>query len=612
VASFEFSSAVSANISDQSIANIHSNTQIQASDLSHLLSETLQGVSDNLRVLSSSTLVQGRNVSTAAALFRGAQNSTRDLTLSYFWIDPTGKLIMVSNGTISIYPNGTGRDLSQRQYFTSPEAFGTTYYSSATPSLTNSSSEFLFISQPIFSGGKFDGVVSDAIALKTLGEFLQSQLSPIFRSGLGILDFQGTILFTGNESQIGQNVFGSTVQNSIPSVLRPTFNSFLNQSLNGNAGVDDISYKGASSTLAYQPVFVNDSSDRPHQFGVLYITAPDTLTGSAVALINQQRFVSTAIIIGIGATFLGTAFMILRWNKRLGDAVSEKTKELVATNIQLSSANEQLASQSKAQSDLINIAAHELRTPTQSILANAELLRGAIVPQMEPMSVSPSSPSGDAVVEPGSEFISFPNIPQEDVIGLVESTFRNAQRLERLTQTLLEVARIDNKTLRLDYESFDLNDLILQLIPDVRKSASVNGTSESSVPQITLDTQQSSLVLTADKTKVGQILSNLLSNAIKSSRKGGRIVVSTRMEGNFAVVAVKDEGRGIVPEIFPRLFNKFITDSGTGLGLFISKSYVEAHGGTIKAENNNGEGMKGATFTFTLPLLPEDNGLSEK
>jgi len=134
-------------------------------------------------------------------------------------------------------------------------------------------------------------------------------------------------------------------------------------------------------------------------------------------------------------------------------------------------------------------------------------------------------------------------------------------------QTLLEVAKIDNKTLRLDYET-----------------ATVGPTPNSKV-EISLETENPHLIVSADKTKIGQVLSNLLTNAIRQSGNRGRVTVSTKLEGDDVVVKVRDEGGGIDPEVYPRLFNKFVTKSGTGLGLFISKSYVEAHGGTISAEN---------------------------
>jgi signal transduction histidine kinase len=602
-ASYQYSSSVSSEVSNLSTAQANSNSQIQASDLSHLLAKSFEVVSSNLQIISSAQSVQSGNLTSAAPIFFSAQNSTKDLAFVYFWMDASGRLLLISNGSITDYPAGSGTNLSGKPYFLEPKITGSTYYSSATPSLDNSSNEYIFISTPVYEENPisgvsqriFDGVVAAAIELNTLGQYLQNQIAPSFRSAIGILDYNGTVLYSANESMIGTSVFSNSFQSSLPASLKPTFDSFLHESLQGNAGVDDISYKGISASLAYQPIFVNGSSSQPVQFGVLYVVATDTLGTSAVALIDQQRLLSTGFIIGIGATFFGTAFMILRWNKRLGDAVKEKTTDLVSANMQLSSANEQLASQAKAQADLINIAAHELRTPTQSILANAELLKGAIVPAVEPVSLSNSDPGGN------QEVLSFPNIPQEDVIGLVDSTIRNANRLDKLTQTLLEVAKIDNKTLRLNYEAFDLNDYIRQLIDDMPKT--VGNFPNSPKVDIALKTECPHLVVTADKTKIGQVLSNLLNNAMRHSSKGGRIKVSTKEERGIVTAEVRDEGEGIDPEVYPRLFNKFVTKSGTGLGLFISKSYIMAHGGTMTAENN--PDGRGSTFTFTLPVQPK-------
>jgi signal transduction histidine kinase len=107
-----------------------------------------------------------------------------------------------------------------------------------------------------------------------------------------------------------------------------------------------------------------------------------------------------------------------------------------------------------------------------------------------------------------------------------------------------------------------------------------------------------------------QVMSNLLHNAIKFTKEGGgSISINTEKEDNHILVSVKDTGTGIDPEILPQLFSKFVTKSfqGTGLGLFISKGIIEAHGGKIWAENNNknniiANGEKGATFYFTLPV----------
>ncbi|MGC2684286.1 MAG: HAMP domain-containing sensor histidine kinase, partial [Candidatus Nitrosopolaris sp.] len=112
------------------------------------------------------------------------------------------------------------------------------------------------------------------------------------------------------------------------------------------------------------------------------------------------------------------------------------------------------------------------------------------------------------------------------------------------------------------------------------------------------------IIVNADKNRLNQVISNLISNSIKFSQGEREIIsISTKKEDDKAItISVKDTGKGIDPEIIPRLFTKFATKSetGTGLGLFISKSIVEAHGGKIWAENN--KDGKGATFYFTLLL----------
>jgi signal transduction histidine kinase len=122
------------------------------------------------------------------------------------------------------------------------------------------------------------------------------------------------------------------------------------------------------------------------------------------------------------------------------------------------------------------------------------------------------------------------------------------------------------------------------------------------------------IIVEADKARISQVISNLLSNATKFTKEGSIIIttavdVDSGNDGkiNMVIVSVKDTGTGIDPEILPRLFSKFVTksDKGTGLGLYISKSIIESHGGRIWAENN--EGGKGAIFYFSLPILVDQS-----
>jgi signal transduction histidine kinase len=113
------------------------------------------------------------------------------------------------------------------------------------------------------------------------------------------------------------------------------------------------------------------------------------------------------------------------------------------------------------------------------------------------------------------------------------------------------------------------------------------------------------LIVNADKERISQVISNLISNAIKFTKEGEIFVTAEKKDDRYAMVTVRDTGEGIDSGIFPKLFSKFITTSfqGIGLGLYISKNIIEAHGGKIWAENNNNkDGRGGAAFYFTIPL----------
>jgi signal transduction histidine kinase len=178
----------------------------------------------------------------------------------------------------------------------------------------------------------------------------------------------------------------------------------------------------------------------------------------------------------------------------------------------------------------------------------------------------------------------------------VDMLARNARRLEKLTQNILDVTRIEGNKFVLSKEKFDLNTEIQNTINDIK--AGMDGKTNGIIINFT---PGAPIYVQADKTRIYELISNLVSNAIKFTQKG-MIDISLIREGNFATVAVKDSGKGIDPEVMPKLFTRFASksESGTGLGLYISKSIIEAHGGRIWAENNKDSG---ATLTFSLPAL---------
>ncbi|HJR48262.1 MAG TPA: HAMP domain-containing sensor histidine kinase [Nitrososphaeraceae archaeon] len=227
---------------------------------------------------------------------------------------------------------------------------------------------------------------------------------------------------------------------------------------------------------------------------------------------------------------------------------------------------EQLKLHDKMQKDFINIAAHELRTPIQPILGLTEALL---------------SKSKD-----------------ETAKELLEVVVRNAKRLRTLIENILDVTRIENQSLSLRKERFKINGIILNILEEYESRDNKRKNDLKIV-----FTSKDDFFIEADKGRVMQVISNLMNNAIKFTPKGA-ITVTTKKkeENNEIIVSIKDTGSGIDPEIMPRLFSKFATKSqtGTGLGLFVSQNIVEAHGGKIWAENNS-DG-RGCTFSFSLPL----------
>jgi signal transduction histidine kinase len=264
---------------------------------------------------------------------------------------------------------------------------------------------------------------------------------------------------------------------------------------------------------------------------------------------------------------IGLALSSINYNAMLKDA----NRNLIEREEIISSQYEKLKQSDKMKDEFVNIAAHELRTPIQPILGLSEIMR--------------------------------PKVNSEDQV-YVDVIVRNAKRLQRLTEEILDVTKIESQSLRIEMEEFNLKDVIVNCINDIILDKHLTN-NEKDKPKIHYEPND--ILLKADKNRISQVVSNLISNALKFT-SGGTISVQTSVYGNDksynneVIVSIRDNGQGIDPEILPRLFSKFATKSysGTGLGLFICKSIVEAHGGSIWAENNS-DG-KGATFSFTLPL----------
>src|SRR5215210_3702450 len=276
--------------------------------------------------------------------------------------------------------------------------------------------------------------------------------------------------------------------------------------------------------------------------------------------------------VGYFVNIIGLALSSIQYNAKLKEA----NRNLIEREEIIRSQYEQLKESDKMKNEFINIAAHELRTPIQPILGLSEIIR-------------------PKVKDKEREYI--------DVI------IRNAKRLRRLTENILDVTKIESNRLKLNKERFNLNDVITNTIEDViiNKDFFKN-------TNLKLSYQPRDIFIEADKQQLTRVISNLLDNAIKFTKEGGTISIIAEKKDSQVFVIVKDTGQGIDPEILPQLFSKFVSKSfeGTGLGLFIAKNIVEAHGGKIWAENNNNNGNgieKGATFYFTLPTINQQQNV---
>jgi len=285
---------------------------------------------------------------------------------------------------------------------------------------------------------------------------------------------------------------------------------------------------------------------------------------------------------------------IANTNTHLNELVQERTKKienalsklkeneeaLEESNKNLVLANERLARQSKVQREFINITAHELRTPIVPIITLTELLYSKI--QKENKS---------------DKNLSKENEKKQEFLQVI---LRNCYRLYKLTEDILDVTKIESQTLKMNKERVELNEIIENVINDYKEIISKKRYGSDQI-RLVFEPSKENNFLNADKGRLIQVLSNLLDNALKFTKEGNVIITIKKLKNQELMVSVKDSGTGIDPEILPQLFKKFATKSeqGTGLGLFISKNIIEAHGGIMWGENNSES--NGSTFYFTLP-----------
>lgn len=272
--------------------------------------------------------------------------------------------------------------------------------------------------------------------------------------------------------------------------------------------------------------------------------------------------------------------------KRAEDALRRAHEELevkvVERTRELTEANARLAEAARRKDEFLAMLAHELRNPLAPVLNGLHIL---------------------GLSEADRRTI-------EQARGMIE---RQIYHLKRLVDDLLDVSRITRGRVQLRRERLDLAQLIRTAAEDRRPVI------EQAGMRLVVDVPQTAVPVAGDATRLTQVLNNLLDNAVKFRNGGSRITIHLSIDGGRrqAVLAVRDEGIGIEPEMFPRLFEAFgqidrsleRSRGGLGLGLSLVKGLVELHGGDVQAASG-GRGL-GTEFLIRLPLQEEPATLSE-
>ena len=406
---------------------------------------------------------------------------------------------------------------------------------------------------------------------------------------LAVLDRNSDHLIHPLNSFIGKPFFGNYTQqvtghNNI-------LNGLIRTVMNGKSDFAVYNFKNSDRLTTGFPIVLGE---KPTYF-VFVITPMSIIYSQIDKAISTNRTEMFLLLVGTTAAIAMLAMFLIRWSSTLDNEVKKRTKELESANKQLSLSNEQLKMRDKAQQEFINVAAHELRTPIQPIISLSDIL--------------------------------VHKLRDNESLEIVNVIIRSAKRLRRLSEDVLDVTRIESGLLSFNKERFDLKQVISCTADDYRnqirtskknirlvldgfdkgdgvQKGQLGEEDQEHIRRRPLIQDNDPIIVEADKGRITQVIDNLLNNALKFTNDGTIFILTENKEGQ-AIVSIKDNGQGIDADILPKLFSRFASKSGigggTGLGLFISKSIMEAHGGKIWAQNNT-DG-KGATFSFSLPLL---------
>jgi signal transduction histidine kinase len=424
------------------------------------------------------------------------------------------------------------------------------------------------MAQPIIttnsSGSYYNGLVGARIPINEFFNYY-GNIYDIQSQYLAVLDNKGTQLVHPVDSLVGKPFFGNFTQNLTGHNDR--LNNLVKTVISGIPSSEVYQFINSERLNAGYPVIVEGSP----KFSVFVITPTSIIYSKINEIIDKERLQMLTLIIGIIAVVLLLILFLNRANSTLDKSVKKRTKELEDTNRRLEIANRNVQIHDNMQKEFINIAAHELRNPVQSLLGFSDILTKLIG---------------------NTEMYKHP----------MEAISRNTKRLKRLVDIVLDISQLDKDLLILNKEPINLKELITEIMINYRDR--IKGDRKFNTVFEDSSAPNDNKILNADKSRLTQVIISLIDNALEFTKDEDEIIINMKKinKEKEIEVTISDPGHGIHPDDLPLLFTRFIKKSsrGTGLGLYISKKIIEAHGGRIWAKNN--QDGNGVTFGFGLPV----------
>lgn len=414
-----------------------------------------------------------------------------------------------------------------------------------------------FIWAPVYKKNDFKGVVLAIIKISDISNHIVKipELSDIIR----IIDDRGMILYDNSgRYKPGYNYLNKS------RVGNPQLRNIIINQINGHEGNGHIfENEEYESLVAYSPIIWRSMNLS------VSITTPESKIDDLISSVYKKQLIFVSV--SGGFVLLATLLIIIllfRWNKELEIEVNEKAGKIKQSNELLQKVNKRLLELDRHKSDFLSMVSHELKTPLTAMRLSAELcLEDKIDPNLKK--------------------------------NLHEKLISNIDRLTLIVNDLLNTSQIESGSIKYSREIVDLGEIISNSVDTIKE------TSDKKEITITLDIPGKLMNISGDKDRLIQVFVNLLSNAIKFSQNGSLVEIKIAEFDKYFEVCVKDSGIGIPTDKLESIFDKFYqidsTSSrpygGSGLGLFITKSIVEEHGGSIKVESTYGEG---SVFMVTL------------